>query len=470
MKIVNILVKQLNTAKSKIKNTYSICDLILSIPHNVFAKTIYIIILFWIYTPILMMVYSIFLKNTDQFQLLLNNSLITIEWFTRLQQLGLLSLIVVVLFIIKVLLKKKEASLIDFIIKIKRNLSFVLFFLLLLMSIISCISSDNISLSFYGDKYRRDGLVSYFCYFAIFASAYFLRDEKKVKNTIKHLTHVAALLSLLTMLNIEAINLLFGLSNNKAIFNNINHFAYFLCLASMCSILPIMTSKRLKDSIFSIIEYALIVAALARNQSLGPYLAVLVGLLLISILIIMLKKAYIKRLILVLSIFILISVMINISYGHILANFLVMRNDINSILSDPNNAFDAGTNRWGLWLNGIEFAKQKPWFGYGPDNLGEQYSLLDISYDRPHNILIQIAASLGIPALIFFLLALLVHFYQYIKLRKSLSILNLCLISAVVAYLTSSLFGNSMFYTTPFFCIIMGFSLGTLKEKLLDKR
>ena len=88
MKIVNILVKQLNTAKSKIKNTYSICDLILSIPHNVFAKTIYIIILFWIYTPILMMVYSIFLKNTDQFQLLLNNSLVTIEWFTRLQQLG----------------------------------------------------------------------------------------------------------------------------------------------------------------------------------------------------------------------------------------------------------------------------------------------------------------------------------------------------------------------------------------------
>lgn len=128
MKIVNILVKQLNTGKSKIKNTYSICDLILSIPHNVFAKTIYIIMLLWLYTPIIMMVYSVFLKNTDQSLILLNSGLVTIEWFTRLQQLGLLSLIVVVLFIIKVLLKKKEASLIDFIIKIKRNLSFVLFF------------------------------------------------------------------------------------------------------------------------------------------------------------------------------------------------------------------------------------------------------------------------------------------------------------------------------------------------------
>ena len=162
--------------------------------------------LLWLYTPILMMVYSIFLKNTDQFQLLLNNSLITIEWFTRLQQLGFISLVVAILFISRALLKKKDINCNDFYCIFKSNLSFILFFLLLLTSIISCISSDNISLSFYGDKYRRDGLVSYFCYFAIFASAYFLRDEKKVKNTIKHLTHVAALLSLLTMLNI-AINL-----------------------------------------------------------------------------------------------------------------------------------------------------------------------------------------------------------------------------------------------------------------------
>src|SRR5690554_2638444 len=150
MKIVNILVKQFNTAKSKIKNTYSICDLILSIPHNVFAKTIYIIILFWIYTPILMMVYSIFLKNTDQFQLLLNNSLITIEWFTRLQQLGFISLVVAILFISRALLKKKDINCNDFYCIFKSNLSIILFFLLLLTSIISCISSDNISLSFYG--------------------------------------------------------------------------------------------------------------------------------------------------------------------------------------------------------------------------------------------------------------------------------------------------------------------------------
>lgn len=58
----------------------------------------------------------------------------------------------------------------------------------------------------------------------------------------------------------------------------------------MCSIIPIMLSKKIMDSILYITEYALIVAALARNQSLGPYLAVLVGLLLISLLIIMLKK------------------------------------------------------------------------------------------------------------------------------------------------------------------------------------
>ena len=66
-----------------------------------------------------------------------------------------------------------------------------------------------------------------------------------------------------------------------------------------------------------------------------------------------------------------------------------------------------GSNRWFLWRLGVKYALEKPLFGYGPENLGHLYYTIspDLS-DRPHNELIQIAASLGIPALGFYLVGL----------------------------------------------------------------
>ena len=134
---------------------------------------------------------------------------------------------------------------------------------------------------------------------------------------------------------------------------------------------------------------------------------------------------------------------------------------INSIINSDENAEFAGSGRWRLWVNGIKFVFEKPLFGYGPENLGYRYLMEDIKLDRPHNEIIQFAASLGVPAALFYIAALLIHFRNLFRYRKQASVLCIGLYSVVFTYFVSSMFGNTMFYTSPFYFMILGLSVAT---------
>lgn len=107
----------------------------------------------------------------------------------------------------------------------------------------------------------------------------------------------------------------------------------------------------------------------------------------------------------------------------------------------------------------IEFVKDRPLTGYGPDNLGESYHLAGCQNDRAHNELIQFAASLGLPALIFYLGALVILLFKFFKNFKSLNLFQLGIYSSLGAYLISSFFGNTTFYTTPFFILVLSMTI-----------
>ena len=134
------------------------------------------------------------------------------------------------------------------------------------------------------------------------------------------------------------------------------------------------------------------------------------------------------------------------------------------IKNKSDKAASAGSGRWILWVKAAEFTAEKPLFGYGPDNLGERYAEEGIKIDRPHNEFLQISASLGIPALIFYLSGLASLYINFIRNRKQSTPFIIGLICTVTAYLVSSMFGNTMYYTTPFFMAILGITAGQIKD------
>ena len=78
-----------------------------------------------------------------------------------------------------------------------------------------------------------------------------------------------------------------------------------------------------------------------------------------------------------------------------------------------------------------------------------------IQQDRPHNEFIQIAASLGIPALVFYVVALFKQFKLIINNIDKVDISVVSLNTIIFTYLVSSFFGNTMFYTSPFYFMIL---------------
>ncbi|MEA4890493.1 MAG: O-antigen ligase family protein [Clostridiaceae bacterium] len=340
-----------------------------------------------------------------------------------------------------------------------------LFLLLLLFwSILSFLASDNHELSFYGDLYRSDGLLSYFAYAGIFTCGCLVKHIRPLKMILALFSVAAAILSLLILIDSQPVNRLLLLHKDAAVFYNTNHFGYYACLAIMCSLLLWMTeSKSLFRQIFWLTTLGILTAALVKNASLGPYLAVLVGLTISFVLILWLKRTQARRFLVAAAIFFLASGITDAQSGKLLHDFLQLFTDTSSIANGSENADQAGSGRWRLWLAGLRFTAEKPLFGYGPDNLGKRYLDLGIQIDRPHNELIQIAASLGVPALLFYLSALTAHLAAFFRKRKQLTMVVIGLCGALLTYFVSSLFGNTMYYTTPFFLMVLGLSNGMLQ-------
>ena len=178
-----------------------------------------------------------------------------------------------------------------------------------------------------------------------------------------------------------------------------------------------------------------------------------------------------------------------------------------------------GSGRAPVWIRSLDLMNQRPWFGWGLENLlNEFYTQYNISEGRTHNLILQLGGTTGIPGVIMYLVATIAIFIKLLfdaKFRKFnkkqlaiifaiflvITILLNVLISSktdkllfnglitaavfaflvlvtftkklhlrigewnefefiggtiFVSYMVSSIFGNSAFYTSPYFMIFLG--------------
>lgn len=425
-----------------------------------------IFVMVWSLVPILLMILSIFYDRSSVFSFMFNSSRLTIIWYMLMQQIGYLGFLMVILLIFKSL-KDRKVNQVPIKTYMMSHSVEILLIIFLGWSLITTFFSNNISQSLTGSDYRKDGWLSYLAYGGFYGLGYLLIKSKYLMNYLNSLVIVSLVLGLLLIINEPSINEILTFYNQSTVFYNPNHFGYYLVIAILSAACLAMRNPKINRYQFLYyIAYSILVIALIKNGSFGPYLAVCGGLLFLLVLTLLMKKSRLMQAVSISFLFLGITLMMNAETNFLSNEVSHLAIGINDIIDDNEEAPSAGSGRWSLWTNGLEFMIEKPLVGYGIENLEQAYLTEGILQDRPHNEFIQIGASIGIIGLMIYISALGFHFLELIKDRKYMSFLTITLFMIVFGYLISTFFGNSMFYTTPYFMIIFGISRQFLE---LDK-
>ena len=259
-------------------------------------------------------------------------------------------------------------------------------------------------------------------------------------------------------------------------FHQYNHYGYFLAICfPVCFGLALQDGKvRLPLRLLRLGEFWLICNAVAFNSVRGSFVAILAALAGWNLAVLIGHRSQWKRLLLLDLVFAVTILWLNTG-STLLERMDFLFREVGQVQQSLPSAAEGeltaaidnlGTERVLLWRLGIQFALEKPLFGYGPDNLGQLYSAVRYNLpDRPHNELIQFAASLGFPALAFYLTAIGSLVTAFFRSFRRLSLFDLALFASVGGYLVSSMFGNTMYYTTPYYIMMLAFTWQICKNR-----
>ena len=429
------------------------------------------LLLIWIIIPILKMI-----KATS--------SITEIYEYRFMEVVGLVGIYLLVITIYKKVLKSEDRKQL-----IKELLPLIFLIGYLIWTLLACIFAKDTQKAFYGDEYRQEGFITYFIYGGFFACA-FLIESDKLKRCLLNSFIIVAILNILllnmTNHNIEMLKIFNFKNIQLGVFSNINHYGYYLLLATITACLSFILEKNRIIQIFYGLAYLILIYSLIINNTFGCYIAFAITLVLFFAYCISQKK---NRIITTVSILIFIINSCFVQYNGI----NVVTNNMKNLFSDVSSMFEvakdrinnkkekdeqndisknennteiknetekklekAGSGRAKIWKYGLKMFLDKPILGYGADNLESEYRKYNIRQDRPHNLIIQLATTSGLPGCILYIIAIGLILARAFKRLNNSNRIYTIVFFAIIAYLISAMFGNSMYYTSPYYFIFLG--------------
>lgn len=233
-----------------------------------------------------------------------------------------------------------------------------------------------------------------------------------------------------------------------------------------------------KYLVFSILLFASMLCCLARSS----WVAFFVYSFIIFLYLIYKKdKALFKRALLLLLCFILTFVIVVLTKP----NFVINR--VNTVFNESKSIARAdindglGSGRIRLWKMAVNAIIAHPLFGYGPSTfrfgtISEQplavYQHIKQIHNienKAHNEFLEIGSTMGIPALIIYVLAIASILEISIK-KMFKNKISFILVITIISYLTQAFFNVSVVFLAPIFFFILGISNNEKLKEILEKK
>lgn len=347
--------------------------------------------------------------------------------------------------------------------------------LLLVWSLTAIVYASDRDLAFFGGPFRYEGFLSYLAYAGIFVNASLIRGEKERKIVFAVTTVVSTLLAALTLIREtigSSVFLVRGIQfmSYSSTFVNPNHYGYYLCVSMAVIAGLFMMSKKLWGKIVCGLCFTLNAAVLLLNGSLGPYIAAALGLLLLFAFY-LIRGGFKNAWPALIPIIILVGLSLVLKERQMLkdlSSFIKQTSEVieiaipgEAISSEQESLIDHyGSTRGRLWKQTIEVIKGNPVIGVGTDNIH-----LYIGNALPHSEFLQIAANMGIPALVVYMAALISCFVYVIKNLKKFSDGALFAGIAMFVYCVSGFVGITIPVTTYQLFLFWGMLTGWVRHR-----
>ncbi|MCF8002494.1 MAG: O-antigen ligase family protein [Halanaerobiales bacterium] len=374
--------------------------------------------------------------------------------------------------------------------KIKTDLNNISIFLFLTFTILSTIFSKYYYQSIYGRPFRWEGLITYISYVLIFITAgYFIKKLRHLKKIIKYLFISGSLISIYGLIQFYGLDFIkrdplrVNMSRSFSTLGNPNFAAsYIAIILSLSLVLYVFSEKKnklYKYGFFSSLFFAFLIATSTRSA--------LVGFLVSTVIFITLFHKYLrnnfKKIIIIILIFITIfGIMDSGQQYYYSRRVLSLFTDVQTLATseDETEIEKIGSKRFVIYKFSIPLLVKNPLLGSGPDTFDKVFPHDEFNelsegtgrkiVDKAHNEYLQIGITLGLPALLFYLL-LLYNIYkkgfQVLKKVKNkmtdLNIYHVALFMAVISYTVTALFNISVVCVAPVFWAILGLNVAASK-------
>ncbi len=433
-------------------------EMIMNIPYNALHKCIFIMLAIFIINPAIKTMAAL----TD---IIYIDTLHIVFWSNYNRYFLLYGLIILALFVIKLKLDNKP---IDIISTLKSNTVVKLFFMFVILMILSTLINGINKTSLFGHSYSAEGLLGYSSYILYFIFTLFFISDRQKTILLKIFAITSLFNVVMTAIDYIVFDRYFNFATGDSMFFNSNHYGYYLLVIAIFYATYFILCQKAAKKILSIICFMLTVGVLLINNTLGCQLALIIGIIFIGI-ICSLAKARFQ----VLTFVIFLAFLATCATGYVTSdtirknidnNIYQLINDTNALKGDEHNS-STGIARLVLWEHTINHISEKPLLGHSADKLLTRLEEETGMDGRCHCDYLHYAVCFGIPAAIIYIVAIFLIYLRGLKYKSSLNNTNLIGLCCAIAYLASAMVGSSMFYTAPFLFIMLGLGYYSESDK-----
>lgn len=334
---------------------------------------------------------------------------------------------------------------------------------------ISTMLSSKVKISIIGETNRYEGMIAFYTYILIyFCAKKFLKykNNKILLNILHAIYIVISILGILQYYIKLPTNALIPIFNNGSCgtFGNTNFMGSFISMGIPIFIITYIINNNRISFCTSLLVFFNLIACQARS---GWIAFAIFSILMLIYLIKNKNKKYAKRALILLVCFITIFGVIYLPQSSkVRKKIKQVKNDV-TIVKTSGIDDKLGSSRIQIWKVVIELIEKYPIFGVGTDNLknGVWENLTETSInfiqrakgimDKAHNEYLHIAVTIGLPALIIYLIFItLVILPNIKKIFKKESIF--IIMSVIISYLVQAFFNISTIGIAPLFWAALG--------------